>query len=200
MEQSKKKILHTVIAMTILAAVVISGFYFLTKRQESRGGEGAAAKNEVDKIIAKDLENNYPGTPREVLKLYGRITKCLYGEKINDEQLKKLASQIRMLFDSELLESNPEDEYIQDLKAEIKEYNVQKKVIVSYIVQKNSSVKKSTVEGKEYAEIVTSYMLRDKTGFSKTYEEFMLRQDDMGHWKILGWRLLEPEDVDEDEL
>lgn len=200
MEQSKKKVLHTVIAMTILAAVVIAGFFLLTKRQESRGEEGAAAKKEVDKIIAKDLENNYPGTPREVLKLYSRITKCLYGEKINDEQLKKMASQIRMLFDSELLESNPEDEYIEDLKAEIKEYNVQKKVIVSYIVQKNSSVKKSTVEGKEYAEIVTSYMLRDKTGFSKSYEEFMLRQDDMGHWKILGWRLLEPEDVDEDEL
>lgn len=200
MEQPKKKVLHTVIGMTLLAVVVIGGFFLLTKRQENRGGEDAIANTEVEKLIAKDLDNNYPGTPREVLKLYSRIIKCLYGEKIDDEQLKKLASQIRLLFDAELLEANPESEYIEDLKAEIKEYNEQKKVIVSYIVQKNSSVKKSTVEGKEYAQIVTSYMLREKENFSKSYEEFILRQDENGHWKILGWRLMDPSEADEDEL
>lgn len=200
MEQSKKRVLHTVIAMTLLAAVIISGFFILTKSQESKGEEGKAADKEVDKLIAKDLENSYPGTPREVLKFYSRITKCFYGENINDEQLQKLSSQIRKLFDSEFLEANPENEYIEDLKAEIKEYNEQKKVMVSYIVQKNSSVKKSTVEGREYAQIIASYMLREKSGFTKTYEEFMLRQDENGHWKILGWRLVDAEEVDEDDL
>lgn len=198
MSKSKKRIIATVVGMCILAAVVISAFYILTKRQDK--SSESVAGSETEKIIAKDLENNYPGTPREVLKIYSRITKCIYNETVSQEQLKQLAGQIRVLFDEELLSANPENEYMEDLQSEVNEYKEQKKSIVSYVVQKSSSVNKSTVEGKEYATILATYMVKEKNSYVKSYEEFILRQDDKGRWKILGFRLLKPEEVDDDEL
>lgn len=198
MSKSKKRIIATVVGMCILAAVVISAFYVLTKRQ-SRSSE-LASGSETEKIIAKDLENNYPGTPREVLKIYSRITKCIYNENVSQEQLKQLAGQIRVLFDEELLSANPENEYMEDLQSDVNEYREQKKSIVSYVVQKSSSVNKSTVEGKEYATILATYMVKEKNRYNKSYEEFILRKDDKGRWKILGFRLLKPEEVNDDEL
>lgn len=198
MSKSKKRIIATVVGMCILAAVVISAFYILTKRQ-NRSSE-LASGSETEKIIAKDLENNYPGTPREVLKIYSRITKCIYNENVSQEQLKQLAGQIRVLFDEELLSANPENEYMEDLQSQVNEYREQKKSIVSYVVQKSSSVNKSTVEGKEYATILATYMVKEKNSYVKSYEEFILRKDDKGRWKILGFRLLKPEEVDDDEL
>lgn len=198
MSKSKKRIIATVVGMCILAAVVISAFYILTKRQDK--SSESVAGSETEKIIAKDLKNNYPGTPREVLKIYSRITKCIYNETVSQEQLKQLAGQIRVLFDEELLSANPENEYMEDLQSEVNEYKEQKKSIVSYVVQKSSSVNKSTVEGKEYATILATYMVKEKNSYVKSYEEFILRQDDKGRWKILGFRLLKPEEVDDDEL
>lgn len=200
MPDSKKRVVHTIVGMCILAVIIIAAFIILTKRQERLKDEGIGSGTEADKIIAKDLVNNYPGTPREVLKFYSRITKCFYDSKMSDQQIEGLAGQIRMLFDDELLADNPEDEYLEDLKSEIKEYNEQKKVIVSFIVQKSSSVKKSTIEGRDYATVLAAYMLKQKEDLSKSYEEFMLRQDENGHWKILGWKLVDPNEVDDDEL
>lgn len=199
MSKSGKKVLTTAICMCVLAAIVITAFVIITKKQNEQKDE-IGGGTEAEKLIAKDLENNYPGTPREVLKLYSRISKCLYSGELKDGQLEGLAEQIRLLFDDELLAQNPEGEYLEDLRADVEEYKELKKTIISYVIQKSSSVKESTVEGKKYATIIVTYMLREKSDYVKSYEEFVLREDEDGHWKILGWKLLEPDEVEEDDL
>lgn len=201
MNRSGKKVLHTAIAMFLMAVIVVGAFFLLNHRDsDSDSDQSQTVLTEVEKLLAKDLDHSYPGTPREVLKLYSRILKCFYSGTMSDSQIEQMAGQIRKLFDEELLASNPEREYLEDLKTEIEEYQSLKKTIMSYVIEKSSSVEKSTVEGKEYATILATYLVKEGTSYEKTYEEFMLREDEKGHWKILGWRLVQPTEVEDEDV
>lgn len=59
------------------------------------GEKGNSAENnddltEVEKVITKNLEKNYPETPREVVKFYNRIITCFYDEEYTDDELYEL--------------------------------------------------------------------------------------------------------------
>ena len=120
-----------VVVMAILAAAIIGGFLFVrnigTKNQETR-----KSKSEVEKLMELDLDENYPGTAREVLKINNRLMKCYYNEELTDEQLKALAMQNQKLFDKELLKRNPYDAYVERLKKEIEGYK-KSKVTINFV-------------------------------------------------------------------
>ena len=92
MKKSTKTTAITIIVMAIITAVVIF-FYFKTTQNVT--DEETVAKTEIEKLLKKDMENNYPGTPKEVLKLYGRMTQCLYNDELNQKQIEGLLEQIR---------------------------------------------------------------------------------------------------------
>lgn len=199
MERSKKKKLHTIIAMLLLAVIVVTAFFMISRRGED-SQKNQKKSSEVEKLLAKDLENAYPGTPREVLRLYSRMIKCLYGNTLTDSQVEQMAEQLRSLFDEELLVHNPQEEYLEELQTELETYRTMEKSIVSYVVEKSSSVKKYTREGKQYATILVTYLVEQKGKYEKSYEEFVLREDDEAHWKILGWRLVQPTEVEDEDV
>jgi hypothetical protein len=153
-------------------------------------------ETEIDKILSKDLETAYPSTPREVLKLYSRIMVNFYNGKATEDEIEKLAKKLMLLLDDELIENNPSDQYIEDLNNEILEYNKTKKSIISYDIEKSSSVKFYTKNSQEYASIVVSFMLKTDSEYEKTYEEFVLRKDSKDNWKILGWEVTNPIDIE----
>ena len=70
---------------------------------------------EIQKLITKNLDTNYPATPREVVKYYNRILECFYDDTYTDDELESLADQARKLLDDELLENNPDVYKRQDL-------------------------------------------------------------------------------------
>ena len=37
-----------------------------------------------EKLVAKDTDARYPETPKEVIKLFGRINQCIYNKKLSD--------------------------------------------------------------------------------------------------------------------
>ena len=57
------------------------------------------------------------------------------------------------------------------------------------------------MDGKEYASLRASYLVQESnSGYTKTYEEFILRADDKKHWKIVGWQVVSgSQDSDEEE-
>lgn len=77
----------------------------------------------------ENLDKNFPATPREVVKLYNRIITCFYNDEYTDDELYDLGDQARKLFDDELLENNPRDEYFKNLKEDISEYHDKNKTI-----------------------------------------------------------------------
>jgi hypothetical protein len=167
--------------------VIFGGYYKISTNSRNTNGNYAPV-TEIDKLLAKDVNNNYPGTSREVLKLYGRMIKCFYNDGLKENQIDQLADQMRLLFDEELLGNNPKDEYLKTLKVDINDYIEAEKSITSYTVEKSSAVVYKTVEEREYATIKAEFLVKEKSKYKKTYEEFILRQDKEGKWRILGWK------------
>ena len=81
----------------------------------NKNKEQASTNEEVCSILDKDFENNYPGTPREVVKLYSRITTCIYNQA-GEEDRRKLVEKMRQLFDEELLDSQIKEKVLESFQ------------------------------------------------------------------------------------
>ena len=179
----KHKIKMGAIAIVIVG-LVVGGYYYATHRGPN-SEENSVELTEVQKVIAKDLSSNYPATPREVVKLYNRILQCFYNESYSEEELYELGDQARMLFDEELLDNNPRDDYFEALKADIDEYKNASKTIKSANVCDSNDIVYKTIDGDECAYVSTSYFINEDKQYDYTYQTYVLRKDDAGEWKIL---------------
>lgn len=191
----KKKARVTVLSVICIAAV-LGGYLYLTLHRRA-SVEDAADLTKIQEIITKDLDQKYPATPREVVKLYNRIITCYYDEEYTQDELYDLGDQARKLFDAELLDNNPRDQYFEDLQNEIKDYKERSKTIVSSTVSKSNDVKYETVDGDECAYVTSSYFIQEKKSYSRTYQMYVLRKDEDGNWKILVFYKVEGDSSDE---
>lgn len=191
----KKGTLKTFLVMLILAAGILAGYYVINNRAEEKV-EAQYVETEKDKMLAKNIEADYPATPREVVKLYSRILKCIYNETLTEKETEKLMKQARLLYDEELLLENPEQDNLNALNEERKQYETEKKTISSVALEKADSVITWTDAGKEYASIVVCYTVKENVTYTRTYEKFLLRRDSEGRYKILGWGMAEEADME----
>lgn len=191
-----KKKGRVVIIAIICIAVILGAFWQITRSREA-SVEDTVELTEVQKVITRDLDANYPETPREVVKTYNRIISCFYDQSYTDDELYDLGYQARKLFDAELLESNPEDTYFDALKADIAEYKETDKTIVSSSVCDSNDVKYQTVDGDECAYVTASYFINESKKYSRTNQTYVLRKDEDGKWKILVFYKTEGESQNE---
>lgn len=184
-----------VVVITILAAMLILYYYSLSsERTTKKKSNDIKEKKEITKLIEKDLDNSYPKTPREVVRLYSRMIKCFYGGDYSDDELKLLAVQAQKLMDDELLKHNEFDEYYSNLTKDIDEYKKQGKIISTYILESSKDVEYKKLEDKQYAIVRCIYYTKQKKKTEKTNQEYVLRKDDNNNWKILYWNLFDDED------
>ena len=176
------------IVMALLAVFIIGGF-FLVRSIGLKNLELKKSKTEVEKLMELNLDDNYPGNAREVLKVYNRILKCCYNEDLTDEPIKKLAEQNQKLFDEQLLEKNPLDQYVEKLKKDIKDYKDKKTTIANIAIQDLAEAEREERGGYKFCNLLVSYIVKDTKGLKTTNEKYYLREDDKGRWKILFWEL-----------
>lgn len=176
------------IVMALLAVFIIGGF-FLVRSIGFKNLELKKSKTEVEKLMELNLDDNYPGNAREVLKIYNRILKCCYNEELTDEQIKKLAEQNQKLFDEQLLEKNPLDQYVEKLKKDIEDYKSKKTTIANIAIQDLAEAEREERGGYKFCNLLVSYIVKDTKGLKTTNEKYYLREDDKGRWKILFWEL-----------
>lgn len=197
--KDKKKIqfnLKNVIVLGILVILVVT-FYIGTSHSSQTSVKSPSS--EFEKIMGKDLETAYPATPKEVVKLYNRIVKCLYNTSLSDKKVAELTEKVRELFDQELLDENPLNQHIERLEEDIKTYKNEKRSIISYIAGDNDSVEYSTVDKVKYATILSDYTVKSGAVYEKSVEKFLLREDTEGRWKIVGWTLEKKEPLKKEE-
>lgn len=201
--KSKQKTMGTVVLMLIIVFAVAIGFWRIMedKREKAQEQEFIESSNkEVNEVLKKDFDVNYPSTPREVMKNYSRINSCVYNyDDLSEKELIALTQQMRKLFDEELLASNPLDAQLEDLKADINEYQKANRTISNYVIDKDSTIIKKKVKDRDCASVNVSYLLHEGKGYAKTYEQFLLRKDDKNHWKILGWKLNQEDNSSKEE-
>lgn len=188
------KKIGTVIIGIVCITLVVGLYYNLSHKQTADSTE----VTEVQKVILTDLKGkSYPATPREVIKFYNRILCCYYNEEYTDDEFQQLADQALALMDQELADNNPAEQYYMQAKAEVENYHAQKKTINNASVCGSNEVEFMTKDDREYAYVKASYFLRSNEGFTKSYQNYVLRKDDSDHWKILAFELIEGAAEDE---
>lgn len=180
----KKKISIVVLALVIIT-VVCAGFLYITKRANRTGAE-SSKRTEVQLIVTKNLEKEYPPTPRQVVSFYSRIITAYYGENYTAEEFEVMVDKTLALFDDELLAENPRDTYVSNLNADISSYRSNSRVISNVEVSDSKDVLYKNDKDDELAFVDASYFVKEgKNTFTKTYMQYVLRKDAEGNWKIL---------------
>lgn len=193
---NKKKGKQNTIMLIIIVGMFIVVGYIMVKRSVDKKTQTAdIMKNEIEKLLEKDLESSYPATPREVVKLYSRYLKCIYNNSLTDEEISRMAEKIRVMYDDELLENNPFDVYVYDLKIDIADYVTNDRTVTSYSVDTANNVVTWSEGEKEYARLIAAYTTREDGKYNKTFEEYLLRRDAENKWKIVGFRLTETDEL-----
>ncbi len=189
------KKVRTIIIGIICICLVVGYYYYLSNRNTTDETE----LTEVQKVILKDLSGDaYPATPREVIKFYNRILCCYYNEEYTDEEFRKLADQARALMDQELADNNPAEQYYLSVQADVQNYHEKQRTINNASVCDTNDVKFAKIEGAECAYVSASYFVREDGGFTKSNQNYVLRKDEDGKWKILAFEL-EEGDTDKNE-
>lgn len=180
----------SIIITCVILVAVIGGFAFYLGHKSRTSGEEVVESTAVQKVLQKDLERNYPPTPKEVVKYFAEITKCFYNEEYSDEDLEKLAVQIQELYDEELVANKSQEDYMQDLRSDIASMKENKYTIVGYDVSPSTDVEFFTQNEDSCARLYCNFYVKQGAGNVPSLEQFVLRKDTEGHWKIMGWDLV----------
>ena len=174
----------TIIIVLLVMAVV--GYYaFLSgKAKQQKADKNMTA---VEAALSKNLDKDYPPTPKEVMKYYNDIIKCYYNEECTDEDIESLGLKARGLFDEKLLEVNEVGAYLIKLKEDVKGYHDAKRKITNAAVASSTNVDYYTRDGYSFARLLCTYNINEN-GKSDTMKIiYLLRKDPDRRWKIYGW-------------
>lgn len=172
----------------ILIALVLGYFYYLSFKKQNEDPNEDVKVSAVQEVLLRNLEKNYPPSPREVLKYYGQIIQCLYSEEYTEEEFEGLANKALELYDDELALNQTPQQYLDDLKWDIGNWKEEKTVVSSYSLPSSTDVEFFSEDGYSWARLYFGLNLRNGTQLEVTNVVYLLRKDDQGHWKIYGWK------------
>lgn len=179
-----KKKIGIVVAAVALIALVCWGFWFVTKKANSNRAENTKL-TEVQNIITRNLEKDYPPTPRQVVLFYNRIITAYYGENYTPDQYDAMIDQQLALFDDKLRANNPKEEFKATLDKDIAQYRSNNRVIANSEVCDSKDVQYKQDGEEEVAFVTASYFVKEgKNTFTRTHMEFALIKDANGNWRI----------------
>ena len=180
-----KKKAGIVILAVLFVALICGSFYYVKIKSNATPDEDTHL-TKIQKITTRDLEKNYPKTPRAVVKLYNQIITSYYSGNYTDDEFDKLIDQARMLFDQDLADNNSKDDYKKSVETSIADYKNRSFKIRQTNVCDSDDVKYLTDDsnGDKLAYVTASYFTEKNKKFDKTYQMYVLRKDDNGDWKI----------------
>lgn len=180
------------IVIIVIAVVVMGAFYYMNSRPEEME-QTEEMMTLAEELLLRNLETNYPPTPKEVVRYYSDISQCFY-ENYDEQVIEELAMKSREILDDQLVAEQTEEEYLEQLKEEIAYFKEKGVTISSYALSPSVDVEYFEEDGYSFARLYCIYSLREETKIVATEQVFLLRQDEDGHWKIFGFALAGDED------
>ena len=177
-----------VIFVFILIIGVVGYYSFLNGRRIDIQKEDTQY-TPIEAILVRNLETDYPATPKEVIKYYNEIIKVLYNEEYTEDELIEVVEKIRMLFDSKLIEENDMETHVAGLESEVIAFKDLKRRITNFTVANSINVDYSTVDGDSFARLKSTLFVLQGKSSGKVSQIYLLRKDSNGYWKIYGWDL-----------
>lgn len=184
----KAKGLKGLILVLAMVALVFGYYYYLSNRTPKK--EPVQETTAAQAVLVRDMELDYPPSPKEVVKYYAEITKCFYEGEHTEEEIRQLGERARFLYDDELKATQTEEEYFSDLEYDIEDFKNKDMKISSYSTSASTDVEYKTTEKGELATLYCVFTIRQGKQIVATNQVFVLRKDAEEHWKILGWTLV----------
>ena len=185
MKKTNTSVTKITVLFIFLLVLVVGYYAYLSVTHRTEQQE--AVMSEVDTALSRDLDNDYPATPKEVIKYYNDLMKCFYNEECTAEELQDLGRKSLQLFDEELQENNDEDTYLIRLQGEVQNYKDNKRKITSVSLAPSTNVDYYSVDGYSFARISCGYTMTENGKKTSTVMVYLLRRDDSRRWKIYGW-------------
>lgn len=183
----KKKVTGYTGIIVILLVVAVVGYYAYLSNK-SREEQHEASMTAVQSTLSRDLSRDYPPTPKEVIKYYNEILRCLYNEDSTEEEVESLGLKARELYDEELLENNELGSYLMRLQQDVEEYRGKERRITSFNLASANNVEFFEEDGYSFARIMCGYNILQDGKLYSTDQMYLMRRDDNRQWKIYGWK------------
>ncbi len=181
----KKTTNKAAVLVICLVAVIVGVFAFISNMNRAEKEEELTA---IQKTLVRDMAIDYPPTPKEVVRYYNDIMKCLYNEDCTEEEIELLGNRTRELFDTDLVANNELGTYLSRLKADVAEFKDNKCKITNSSVAASTNVDLFKEDGFEFARLKSNY-ISVESGKSNSYAiVYLLRKDDGKRWRIYGWK------------
>lgn len=181
----KPRATRITIIITLLVLAVVGYYAFLSSRaKDSRAEKNMSA---VDTALSRDLDKDYPPTPKEVMKYYNSIIVCYYAEETTEDEVEALGLKARGLFDEKLLANNDTGTYLMSLKQEVQDNKDSKRRITNAGVVSSTNVDYYSKDGYNFARLMCTYNLSENGKSITKKTIYLLRKDSEKRWKIYGW-------------
>ena len=200
------KHVKTIVMMLFMVVVLVGVYLAITRRNKEETSTDQAASRSIQdmtdtqKLIAEAAYKEYPSTPVQVLKYYNDITTCFYNDDYTEDELMQLARISRRMLDVELVAQQSDDSYFSQLKKDIANLKAQGDygtTIYKIDVTPSMDVDYFEHEGYECARLYDTFTLKQMVSGTIYYPVvryiYVMRRDEDGHWKILGFKKEEDE-------
>lgn len=187
--------------MLFMVVVLVGVYLAITRRNKEETSTDQAASRSIQdmtdtqKLIAEAAYKEYPSTPVQVLKYYNDITTCFYNDDYTEDELMQLARISRRMLDVELVAQQSDDSYFSQLKKDIANLKMQGDygtTIYNIDVTPSMDVDYFEHEGYECARLYDTFTLKQMVSGTIYYPVvryiYVMRRDEEGHWKILGFK------------
>ena len=183
------------VILVFLVLLVLGYYFYLSNRSMPEKTEEISVETMTvsQKILSRNLETNYPPSPREVVKYFSEITECYYNEEHTDEELRDLGLKMREIYDDDLVANQTEEMYLSLLKSDVEEYKQNNRTISSFSPSSSVDVETFTKDGYECAKLYCVYDINQDGLLYQTTLCFILRKDEDAHYKIYGWKAVRDE-------
>ena len=183
MRISSDSVKRILLLMIVAVAFVIIFYRVINRPKQAEEGQ----LSEVQTVLQRDLDYNYPPSPREVVRYYAELSQCLYWEEISDQDIEDIGMQMRELFDSELKAAQTEQQFFNSLKVDVATFREEKRKVISFTISSSTDVEYSETEYGDLSSLYCMFTMQKGNQNYSDNEKFLLRKDERGHWKILGW-------------
>ncbi len=183
-----------IILAAVMLLLIVGYYYYLSNRNVSQAEDAdreLQTLTATQEVLTRDLETNYPPTPREVVKYFSQITQCFYNEDNTEEEVEQLGHKIMELYDEALIANQDEERYLSALKKDIEEFKEKKRTIVSYVPSSSVDVETFTKDGYDWARLYCIYGIKQDGLLYNSNIVFILKKDENSHYKIYGWKLVQ---------
>lgn len=181
-KKSRQGIMVFVIIVSLAVLGGLALYYRHMKKQQMQQAVQTPT-TETEKLIAKDLEMGYPETPKETIKLFGRINQCIYNKELTEEEFPALVKQLRVLYCEELKKINTESKLEESVKQSVEEYRAVNRKIVNYTIDEERNYEYTTIDGVEAVCVKFSTFMRESDKYS-TWNQYAILIKEKDKWKI----------------